>query len=171
MKGDTMQKKVIKRIEQLKEKTKEVYGVVPDIAEINFKKRGKSAGHCAFDRSSKTFTISFNNILLKENEEEFIKETVAHEFAHAVALSVYGTFAHDVNWRVVMSTFGIPNAKRCHSYDTTNSVARRVKRKFHYTCSCNDWYLTAIRHNKMVKGKAEYFCPKCKETLKFKGEI
>lgn len=176
-----MEKKVLDYIKKLENIAKEVYGVAPKIKEIKFTKRGKSAGECAFYHSSSyepldsirgsySFVINFNKTLLNENKEEFLKVTVPHEYAHAVAQVVYGTFAHDSYWRAVMNTFGIPNASRTHNYKTT--PVRVVKRKFQYTCDCGrDWRLTAIRHNRIVKGTRTYSCPNCRSTLHFIKEL
>lgn len=165
-----MEKKVLDYIKKLENTAKEVYGVIPEIKEVKFTKRGKSAGECTFDQTYDYFKINFNKTLLNENKEKFLRVTVPHEYAHAVAQVVYGTFAHDSYWRAVMNTFGIPNAPRTHKYKTT--PVRVVKRKFQYTCDCGrDWRLTAIRHNRIVKGTRTYSCPNCKSTLHFIKEL
>lgn len=77
--------------------------------------------------------IRLNLILLVENEEHFLAQTVPHEVAHLVAHFVYDAKPmngkkvrpHGKEWQEVMGVLGIPpNAK--HKYDCT-SIQPRFK--------------------------------------------
>jgi len=160
---------VVTHIQLLQEKVKELYNKHIKIVEIDFKKRGKVAGTCTYYNSGAAFTISLNAVLLNENTYDFIYRTVTHEFAHAVDYVVNGNWGHSKTWKHIMSLFGADNA-RCHSYDTTNSTVRKLKRNFIYKCNCSEHKLTKIRHNRVLNG-TDYYCSKCKNILEFVKEI
>lgn len=91
----------------------------------------------------KEWMIRLNLILCYENEEHFIKQTVAHEVAHLIQRRVYGVVreieingqkitkrvqAHGPEWKSVMELLGIP-ADRCHNYDVSSiQTSKRKKR-------------------------------------------
>lgn len=122
--------------------------------------------------------IRLHPILLMENLEQMINETVPHEMAHLITGLVYPhikerTFAysgfgvkatkcahHGPEWQGVMRLMGL-NPARCHSMDTSSFVVKHA-----YVCStCNREYkLTQRRHNKFQKNTAAYRCH-CKGKL------
>lgn len=135
---------------------------------IIFKKRGTTAGTA----NGSKWQLNFNEILLNENLEHFVKQTVAHEVAHLIDHQVYDSHAprfdrngrrkkrqpHGPNWKRVMAVLGVP-ADRCHDMDVSNArVTRRKTETFDYHCSgCNKTLpMGKIRHNKQQSGKANY---------------
>lgn len=123
---------------------------------IDYSLKGKTAGQ-AFYRQGK---IKLNAILLLENTDDFINDTVPHEVAHlidyAVNASNFGNTArvaaqmqqlleqhryhnarkhsaHGPSWKAIMRLFGC-EPSRCHNYDVTNS--RRKTRSYLYECTC-----------------------------------
>lgn len=135
---------------------------------VRFDKRGTTAGTA----NSAKWELNFNMVLLNENVEHFVKQTVAHEVAHLVDHQVFDSHAlrfdsrgrrkkrqpHGPNWKRVMMILGVP-AKRCHNMDVSNArVARRKTETFDYHCSgCNKTLpMGKIRHNKQQSGKASY---------------
>ncbi len=145
--------------------TKKVY-----VPEIKFTKRGKVAG-CVTYKLGCDPVINFNMVLLKDNLEHFVKQTVTHEVAHFVTWIKYGhqrtaggkRIIHGTDWKNMMKFFGV-ESERCHSYNTAKSTVRKMKR-FTYKCDCMEHELTIIRHNKIQKGSASYCCNKCKTKL------
>jgi SprT protein len=110
------------------------------------------------------------NAHLADNEGEAYAQTVAHEFAHVVTYWRWNKAqftcrrlrSHGYEWQSVMAAFGRP-ATRCHNYASAERV-RTVARVFTYRCACKDHLLTAIRHNRAVKG-ARYRCVRCRRPL------
>lgn len=126
---------------------------------VTFDLKGRAAGQARTDN-----VIRFNKVLLQENVDTFLETTVPHELAHILALKLFGTFAHDKYWKHVMVKLGA-EPKRCHSYDTTNSRTRSVKKEYLYKCGCKTHMLTSIRHNRIQKENVAYRCASCSQKL------
>lgn len=110
-----------------------------------------------------TRLIKLNSVLLMENLEDMIANTVPHEVAHCIdtangdnqltedqrAAWIANRMAgrrvkrpkrsvHGPSWRHIMRVFGISDAEitRCHNYDVTNAKVRNVTRKrYDWQCS------------------------------------
>lgn len=134
---------------------------------IGYNLKGTTAGTANF--SSKT--VKFNKVLIEENFNEFIDDTIPHEVAHIVTRHFFGSraAAHGKEWKYVMKhLFGV-EPKRCHSMDTKNSMVRNTK-KFIYTCPCETTFnISTQRHNKIKQGHIR-ICGSCKGTLIFTGK-
>jgi SprT protein len=146
----------------LKQAERHFHHAMPKI-EIRFDLRGKSAGMVRFQEGNKP-VVRYNMQLLSENHESFISQTVPHEVAHVVARSVFGAGIrpHGAEWRTVMAFFG-SEATRCHEFDVSRSVSRRLRR-FSYRCTCREHQLTSIRHNRVLAGQT-YQCRICRSAL------
>ena len=125
--------------------------------------RGKTAGYFRMHRNGYTI-INFNAALFKRHAEDFLVQTVPHEVAHLVAYQHYGAKIrpHGQEWQSIMQLFGA-DVSRCHNYDVHHSEARRY-RYFQYHCHCQQHSLTAIRHNRILRGQV-YHCKKCHQPL------
>jgi len=136
--------------------------VMPTI-DIRFDLRGKSAGMVRF-QDGKRPVVRYNMQLFSENHETFIARTVPHEVAHIVARTLFGAGIrpHGEEWRAVMAFFG-SEATRCHEFDISRSVSRRLHR-FSYRCNCREYQLTSIRHNRVLAGQT-YQCRTCRAAL------
>ena len=94
---------------------------------------------------SKKSWINVNPILLNENVEYVVNQTVPHEVAHIVAYMVFGRVKpHGLHWEVVMRAFG-KQANRCHQLNMATIQSLRSPRK----------------ETKMMK----CLCPKCNATF------
>lgn len=127
--------------------------------------KGETAGQAWIEKRQ----LRFNPVLLKENRDHFIKQTVAHEVAHLLAYDLYGPRirAHGREWQSVMvAVFQLP-ADRCHRYDTQGSS----RRNWLYQCQCpgKTIPLGTTRHNRSQKGTI-YLCTACKTPLKYLGK-
>jgi SprT protein len=91
---------------------------------VKFELRGTVAGRAYYSKN----LIQFNPILLDENPEHFVKQTVGHEVAHLAAFVKHGgqIRPHGSEWSRVMWALGLP-AKRCHNYDISTVTGRRPK--------------------------------------------
>ena len=110
-----------------------------------------------------TGLLEFSKKLYAENQEEFLADTVPHEFAHLAAFVVYGDTGHGEGWKRVMQELGCV-ANRCHSYQVTKKSSKTYK----YECSCQVHEFSPQRHAWAVKGK-QYKCVKCGSHLNYKG--
>lgn len=110
-------------------------------------------------------TIRINPVLLAENVEQMIENTIPHEIAHFIthALFPYAT-SHGWQWRSVMARLGVKEITRCHSMDVSNAQVRHVK-KITYYCACGEHSLSLIRHKRIVLGKKSYRCLKCHKSI------
>ena len=127
--------------------------------------RGQSAGMAHLQENK----LRFNPQLYRNNTEDFLRQTVAHEVAHLVAHQMFGSRIqpHGEEWQLIMrGVYELP-PHRCHSYE----VERRKVNRFIYRCSCVDgeFPFSAQRHALVAKGR-RYYCRRCKVTLTFSGE-
>lgn len=115
---------------------------------IQYDLRGTTAGKAYYGQA----LVKLNPILFHENTEDFIKNTIPHEIAHLLAVSIYGWSGrgHGPVWKDVMRKLGC-NPARCHNYDVENA---KVKRKSNVTmgfCSkCGTGVRLAPRHLKAL---------------------
>ena len=91
---------------------------------VSFDLRGTTAGEAYPGKHH----IRLNGQLLNENTDDFIEQTVGHEWAHLAAANLHGPKirAHGPEWKSVMTKLGLDPAK-CHTYKTQK--ARIVKAK------------------------------------------
>lgn len=133
--------------------------------EISLQLRGQKAGVAHLGEN----LLRFNAQLYRENREEFLRQTVAHEVAHMVAHQVFGSRIrpHGEEWQLIMrGVYQLP-PHRCHNY----AVARRRTTRYLYRCQCPDqqFPFTAQRHALVGKGR-RYLCRRCRAQLVFSGE-
>ncbi len=147
------------------------FHITPFPFEILFDLRGKTAGiaSCATRNHAQQLwnvCIRYNFLLLSQNSERFLAQTVPHEVAHIIAIAAFGTSArgHGKAWKHVMASFGIVDSSRCHSFDTSNSGGRR-QRRFAYVCDCREHAIATVTHNRIQRGQLRH-CNICKTNLR-----
>lgn len=142
---------------------KAYYGRSFRLDDIRADIRGKTAGYFRVQPNGFSI-INFNPALFEKHAEDFLKQTVPHEVAHLVAYQHHGfrIRPHGQEWQSVMHLFGA-EINRCHSYDVDH-IKHRHYRYFEYRCNCKQHALTAIRHNRILKGQV-YHCRKCHQPL------
>jgi len=139
---------------------------IKDLQEIyiKFDLKGVVAGQYCYQFGKPWFCV--NMILAIENIEEYLARTVPHEFAHYIDHCIHGSTGHGRNWkRIMVNVFGL-NPKRCHNYDVSNALVRKVNRPHVYKCQCNEYPITPHVHKKISRGKV-YTCRKCNTNLVF----
>jgi SprT protein len=138
-----------------------LYGRAFELPSIEWNLRGACAG-LAHARDNR---IHLNPILLSENTEHFIAQTVPHEIAHLVNRALHGhrVRPHDPEWKSIMHAFGLP-ALRCHKYDVANARTR-MQRRYDYHCNCRSHPVSQIMHNRIRRGWT-YFCRRCGTTVR-----
>ncbi len=122
--------------------------------------RGACAGRAYYSQNK----IKLNEQLFRENEDDFIRNTIPHEVAHLISFALHGANGrgHGRHWREVMRKLGVEDSARCHFYHTT--PARKV-RFFPMSCACaSGCNVSSIVANRIKRGYA-YRCKRCKQTL------
>lgn len=73
--------------------------------EVSFKLRGQKAGVAHLHEN----LLRFNLQLYRENQEDFLRQTVAHEVAHLVAHQLFGDRiqAHGEEWQLIDHARGV----------------------------------------------------------------
>lgn len=130
---------------------------------IDFSLTGTCAGKAGTFRN----LLFFNLGLAIRNPETFLKRTVPHEVAHMVADAIMGKRCiHGPYWKHIMrSVFGLEPI-RCHSYDVSEVVTRRVHVKFDYSCPCGKVRkIGKNRHFKIQSLGKKYYCIHCKGRI------
>jgi len=122
-------------------------------------------------------TIRLNPTLLMQNVNDFLTDTVPHEFAHIVADIVYPTGHldkrkktkrvphHGTGWKHVMGVFGLPPRVH-HGYAVEHSVRSQ---RYPHTCSvCGELYQLTVKQAESVRIRAgSLFHNRCGKDSKF----
>jgi len=154
------------RIGELHDYAEKHWSITMEPPDLRYSLKGNRAGTANSGRN----IIEINYVLLKENVEHFVKQTVGHEFAHILTGKLYSLrriekpTAHGRDWKRIMRHLGLrPN--RCHSYDTANAGGKK-QRQWKYYCGCPNpsQTISTTIHNRIKKGRT-YRCNKCKITL------
>ena len=137
--------------------------------EIDWSLKGMVAGMFCTQFARRFFKV--NLTLAKDNLEDYLKQTVPHEFSHYIvravaAKNIFGRpKPHGREWKNVMiRVFGL-DPKRCHSYDV--SVRRGCR--FEYKCACQSFKLGPTRHRRLQRNPQYYKCKNCRGYLTFVG--
>lgn len=144
------------------DKANQHYGTALPYPTLRFDLRGMTAGQAYSGRN----LIRLNPLLLHENGEAFLQQTVPHEVAHLVADKLFGPGIrpHGREWQSVMAVLDA-SSERCHRFDTSRAAAYR-QRRFSYACGCTRLHeLSATRHNRIQRGAA-YLCRRCGKKLR-----
>jgi len=76
--------------------------------QLSFDSAKRRAGMCKM--STKQISLSVNHI--ENNSIDIVKDTILHEFAHAIAYELFSDTGHGVHWKKVARQIGaIPRAK------------------------------------------------------------
>jgi SprT protein len=131
---------------------------------ILFDLKGRAAG--MYRVHNKDRVIRYNPYLFAKYFDDNITTTVPHEVAHYVVDSIYGAFRvrpHGTEWQQVMLALGVEPTVT-GNYDLSGIPIRRQQRHS-YQCACTQHNISTVRHNKILRGKAHYYCRSCKSKL------
>jgi len=131
---------------------------------VNFDLKGRAAGMYRTYNSQRS--IRYNPYLFAKYFDDNLTTTVPHEVAHYVTDVLFGLKnikPHGNEWRDVMQDFGV-KPEVTGKYDLTGVPVRRQKR-FDYQCDCTKHKLSSVRHNKIQRGKARYYCRHCGHAI------
>lgn len=142
---------------------------------FDFSLSGNAAGiACGHDN-----VIRINPTLLIENLDDFVNQTIVHEYAHIVTDTMYPTGYkerkkrskriphHGSGWKYVMELFGAPPIVY-HNYTVEPSV-RSARQRFKHTCSvCGGEYDLTVHQAAAVRARSNsMFHAKCGSSSKF----
>jgi SprT protein len=135
------------RIKQDIATIKAKYGKDLPMPTVSYDLRGTTAGTA----SGAKWHIQLNAVLLAQNTDDFMIDTVPHEFAHLACHQIYPQAyeteiirtargvkrtkrsIHGSEWKSIMVALGC-DPSRCHRYDVTDA---RVKRRLRYDYKCS----------------------------------
>lgn len=131
---------------------------------IEWNLRGTVAGKFCFNYGKTVFKVNLE--LARYNLEEYLGQTVPHEFSHYIVYARYFSLGkyckpHGLEWKSTMRNIFGCQPKRCHSYD----ISQVSRRKYVYKCNCRHFYLGVVRHRRMQRNPFMYRCPRCKAFL------
>lgn len=133
--------------------------------EVSLKLRGQKAGVAHIQENK----LRFNAQLYRDNPDDFLRQTVAHEVAHLIAYAQFGARIqpHGAEWQLIMQgVYGLPPL-RCHTY----AIQRRRCTRYIYRCQCveHEFPFSSRRHALVQRGQ-RYICRRCRAPLTFNGE-
>jgi SprT protein len=132
---------------------------------VFFDLKGRAAGMYKVDNTKRI--IRYNPYLFAKYFEDNVATTVPHEVAHYVVDMLYGAGRvkpHGAEWQQVMLSLGV-EPQATGAYDLSGIPVRRQQRHA-YQCACTLHHISTARHNKILLGKAHYYCRNCKSALK-----
>lgn len=131
---------------------------------VSFDLRGRAAGMYQVRRGAQR--IRYNPWIFALHYQANLNETVPHEVAHSVADRLFGMKnirPHGKEWQAIMHALGV-EPRATADFDLTGVPLRR-QRRHSYHCSCREYELTTIRHNKICRHLASYRCRFCGAEL------
>ncbi|TKI03096.1 SprT family zinc-dependent metalloprotease [Martelella alba] len=138
----------------------EHFGCVFEEPALNYHQRGTSAGTAWLEQ----WEIRLNPTLLLANQGEFVNEVIPHELAHLLVFRRFGRVApHGREWRWMMAAVLQTEPRRTHQFD----LAPVRPNTYPYVCRCQHHELTVRRHNRVMRGEAQYRCRQCGDILQF----
>jgi len=133
---------------------------------VLFDLSGKAAGMYRVKAGQRV--IRYNPYIFSKYYDDNLIRTMPHEVAHYITDVFYGLRnikPHGSEWKNIMLSFDAEPAITS-DYDLTGIPVRQLQR-FEYQCGCMKHQLTAIRHNKVMRGKVSYRCKYCASPVVF----
>ena len=161
--SETQQESVIQATDCWIERASVIFGQQFKHISVVFDLKGRTSG--MFCTEGKRHWIRYNPWIFAKHFDDSLSTTVPHEVAHYICFKLYGRNhrPHGPEWKAVMGQFGVSANATC-KLDISDIPQKQLKR-FAYKCNCRIHELTSIRHNRIVRGTANYSCQKCGADL------
>jgi len=163
-----VQDKILELCEIVKERGWKLPEDINVELQVNFKLNSiRVAGDACYKWLQKQMIVRLHDKALEYYGDAYINRTVVHEFAHIIVFCNFPKAkAHGREFKMLMRVFG-SDGTRCHSYDLRSIVPHKVRKtaqRFEYKCKCSRHELSALRHNRILKGSV-YTCKRCNTDL------
>lgn len=172
----SQQQKVVAQSHAYIEQAVALFNIKSKPVDIVFNLKGRAAGmyrvqgkHSFFGQYKRE--IRYNPYIFSKYFDDNFNTTIPHEVAHYVSDIIYGLKnikPHGKEWKSVMQAFNA-DASVTANYDLSG-IPIKKQSLFTYQCHCREHQLTSIRHNKIIKRNTQYYCRKCKQSLRVKPE-
>ena len=147
------------------------------IPEIKYDLVGRAAGLAIYDRYGKVkHTIRINPVLLNENPQYIILQTVPHEMAHVVVSTFYEdrgiqVRGHGREWQRTMRLFGL-EPHRCHNLDVSSVNVIKGQPSYRFKCRCEGkvFNFSKNKYTRWANGVG-YQCNVCKTPVRFDSVV
>ena len=166
------QQQVVSQTHKYIERAEKIFDREFELIPVRFDLLGRAAGMYKVGQDSRI--IRYNPYIFAKYFEDNLALTIPHEVAHYVTDMEYGyrrntlfrsrrLRPHGKEWQNVMSEFGVDAARTCNF--NLEGIPQRKHKYFDYACRCSRHKLGSRRHNKVIKGTAEYCCKRCGDKL------
>jgi len=132
---------------------------------VLFDLKGRAAGMYRVQNRSRV--IRYNPYIFAKYFDDNVATTIPHEVAHYIVDILYGASRvrpHGAEWQEVMLSLGA-EPRATGNYDLSGIPIRRQQRHA-YQCACTMHHISTARHNKILRGKAHYYCRSCRSPLR-----
>ena len=157
-----LKNKVSAKIKECRDVIMNHYGQDIEPGKISYTARGTVGG----TTNPSTYEIRLNPVFLGHYKEEFVNDTVVHEYAHVVALKLYpNSKPHGKEWKKLMRLLGV-EPTRCHSYNNQLIYEKRATRTYMCTCCYELFDVPQDIHKKIMSDSKKYKAvhEKCNST-------
>lgn len=172
MVSEQLMQSVHNKIVECQDKILALYGRYVRINNVVFNLDGTTAGLADYTRD----IIYLNPTFLKNHTNEYINQTVVHEFAHIannvlcpqdLSLAKGKRKSHGKNWKKLMEVLGA-QPRVHHNYSIEHIHAKKTYRNYMCTCCGADIKMSQIRHRRVMQG-VKYYHAKCTTPVIFVG--
>lgn len=159
-------KEIKKELKRLKHLAKDIFGIKVKYS-VEWVSSTNTIGQCRYLGKDEKFIFSFNKYIYKQVGFNEFKDTIVHEFAHAVTNCKYPyAKPHGSEWKNVMRSLGAKNIS-ARSKKFLN-IKRKPSDKEVF-CKCSTHIISTRMYNSIKNGE-RYICKKCSSLLKTKKE-
>ncbi len=155
---------VVEKTRRYIQQAGEIYGKKFQPIDVRFDLCGRNAG--MYRVQGRQRWIRYNPYIFSRYFDDNLNTTVPHEVAHYITDCLYGLRKirpHGIEWKSVMRQFGIkPEVTGNYNLE---GIPQRKQQRFTYQCDCSQHQISTVRHNRIVKNQAIYYCRHCKQAI------
>ena len=152
--------KVNAKIEECRKVIMKHYGHDIKPGKISYTARGTVGG----TTNPSTYEIRLNPVFLGHYKDEFVNDTVVHEYAHVATLKLHpDATPHGKEWKQIMRLLGV-EPTRCHAYDNELIYEKRATRSYMCTCCYQTINVDREAHKKIMSGNYKPVHADCGEA-------
>ncbi len=137
--------------------------------DVTFDLSGGTAG--MYRVAARQRWIRYNPYIFSRYFDDSLQNTVPHEVAHYITDCLYGLRKirpHGIEWKNIMQVFDVEPEVTGHY--NLEGIPQRRQQRHDYFCGCRQHRLSSVRHNRIQKKQAAYYCRYCKQALHKTGQ-